>query len=61
MLKPGNVTFEQAAAVPAFGSIALDAVRTAGQRSSVQHVLVNGAASGVGMFSVLLAKASGAQ
>lgn len=61
VLKPDNVTFEQAAAVPTSGIIALHSVGTAGRLSAGQRVLVNRAASGVGMFSVLLAEASGAQ
>ncbi|MFC4588806.1 NAD(P)-dependent alcohol dehydrogenase [Sphaerisporangium corydalis] len=56
--KPGNVTFEQAAAVPTAGLIALRNL-PAGLRPG-QSVLVNGAGGGVGSMAVQLAKAYGA-
>jgi NADPH:quinone reductase-like Zn-dependent oxidoreductase len=58
--KPSNVTFEQAAAVPTSGFIALLGVRDLGGVKPGQHVLINGAGGGVGTFSVQLAKAFGA-
>jgi NADPH:quinone reductase-like Zn-dependent oxidoreductase len=57
--KPGNVTFEQAAAVPTSGLIALRAVRDGGVRAR-QRVLVNGAGGGVGSLALQIAKAYGA-
>jgi NADPH:quinone reductase-like Zn-dependent oxidoreductase len=60
-LKPANVTFEQAAAVPTSGLIALQNVRHQGQVRVGEKVLVNGAGGGVGVFAVQLAKAYGAQ
>ncbi|WP_457965289.1 NAD(P)-dependent alcohol dehydrogenase [Arthrobacter sp. D1-29] len=60
-LKPANLTFEQAAAVPISGGTALQAVRDAGQVTAGQSVLVIGAAGGVGSFAVQLAKAFGAE
>lgn len=57
--KPGNVTFEQAAAVPTAGLILLLNVRDA-QLLPGHHVLVNGAGGGVGALAVQLAKARGA-
>lgn len=58
-LKPANVTFEQAAAVPTAGYITLLNLPRGGLRSG-QRVLVNGAAGGVGSIAVQLAKAGGA-
>ena len=58
--KPAAVTFEQAAAVPTSGLIALRSVRGEGRVLPGQRVLVNGAAGGVGMLVVQIAKASGA-
>ena len=57
--KPGNVTFEQAAAVPTSGLIALHNLQQ-GRLRRGQRVLVNGAGGGVGAFAVQLAKARGA-
>jgi NADPH:quinone reductase-like Zn-dependent oxidoreductase len=59
-LKPGNLTFEQAAAVPVSGQTALQAVHTAGRVRPGHRVLVIGAGGGVGSFAVQLAKAAGA-
>lgn len=55
--KPARLTFEQAAAVPSSGCTALKGLRDAGQVRPGQHVLVIGAAGGVGTFAVQLAKA----
>ena len=60
-IKPGNVTFEQAAAVPTAGMIALRSVRDEGQVRKGQKVLVNGAGGGVGSLVVQIAVAFGAQ
>ncbi len=58
--KPGNLTFEQAAAVPISGMTALVAVRDRGDVKPGQRVLVIGAGGGVGSFAVQVAKALGA-
>ena len=59
--KPANLTFEQAAAVPAAAMTALQALRNKARLERGQKVLVNGASGGVGTFAVQLAKVFGAQ
>ena len=60
-LKPENISFEQAAAVPISGYAALQAVREHGRVRAGQRVLIIGAGGGVGTFAVQLAKAYGAE
>jgi NADPH:quinone reductase-like Zn-dependent oxidoreductase len=60
-LKPTNLTFEQAAAVPTAGIMALQGLRDAGKVQPGQKVLINGAAGGVGTFAVQIGKALGAE
>ena len=59
--KPQAITFEQAASIPVAGCTALQALRDHGRLQPVQHVLVIGAAGGVGSFAVQIAKALGAE
>ncbi len=59
-LKPANVTFEQAAAVPTSGLIVLLNLRGRARVKPGQRVLVNGAGGGVGIFALQIVKAHGA-
>lgn len=59
--KPANLTFEQAAAVPMAGLVALQAIRDHGKVGPGSRVLINGASGGIGTFAVQIAKALGAE
>ena len=59
-VKPRNVSFEQAAAVPVAGLTALQALRDHGRVQRGHKVLINGASGGVGTFAIQIAKAFGA-
>jgi len=62
-LKPANLTFEEATAVPESAIVALQGLRDKGkiQRERGQKVLINGTSGGVGSFAVQIAKSFGAE
>ena len=59
--KPATATFEQAAAIPQAGVLALQALRKGGSIEPGQTVLINGAGGGVGTFAIQIAKHAGAE
>lgn len=61
VLKPTSMTFEQAAAIPQAGLLALQGLRYKGEILPGQSVLLNGAGGGVGTFAVQIAKSFGAE
>jgi NADPH:quinone reductase-like Zn-dependent oxidoreductase len=60
VMKPSNISFEQAGSVGIAGVTALQGLRDKGRIQAGQKVLINGASGGVGTFAVQIAKAFGA-
>ncbi|MFT6331162.1 MAG: NADPH:quinone reductase-like Zn-dependent oxidoreductase [Bermanella sp.] len=60
VLKPQSITFEEAAAIPQAGLLALQGLVDKGQIAAKQNVLINGAGGGAGTFAVQIAKCIGA-
>jgi NADPH:quinone reductase-like Zn-dependent oxidoreductase len=58
---PAGLTYEQAAALPQAGAIAVQGIRDKGQVQPGQKVLINGGGGGSGMYAVQLAKLDGAE
>lgn len=60
-LKPAELTFEEAAAVPLAAQTALQALRDLGRLAPGGRVMINGASGGVGTFAVQVARILGAE
>ncbi|MCB9896220.1 MAG: NAD(P)-dependent alcohol dehydrogenase [Planctomycetes bacterium] len=61
VLKPGNLSFEEAAVVAISGLTALQALRDVAEVQPGQKVLIIGASGGVGSYAVQIARALGAE
>ncbi len=59
--KPSNMTFEEAAPVPASGCAALVFLRDTGKIKTGDNVLINGASGALGTYGVQIAKSYGAE
>jgi NADPH:quinone reductase-like Zn-dependent oxidoreductase len=61
VLKPAELSFEEAAGIPVAALTALQGLRDQGKLKAGQKVLINGASGGVGTYAVQIAKAMGAE
>ena len=61
VLKPANLTYEEAAVVPHGAMTALHFMRDQANIEPGQRVLINGASGGIGQYAVQLAKSFGAE
>ena len=59
--KPAGMTFEEAAAIPQAGMLALQGLRDKGQLQPGQKLLINGAGGGVGTLGIQIAKTYGVE
>lgn len=60
-LKPGDLTFEKAAAIPQAAMLAAQGLRDKERLSKGQSLLVNGAGGGMGTFALQIARLRGAE
>jgi len=60
-IKPAGMTFEQAAAIPQAGVLALQGIQDYGKVKKGYKVLLNGAGGGVGTFAIQIARSLGAE
>lgn len=61
VIKPAAMTFEEAAAIPQAGMLAVQGLIDKGNIKEGQKILVNGAGGGVGTFAIQLAKLYGVE
>lgn len=60
-IKPESVTFEEAAAISEGSLTAMPFLRDGGKLQAGQRILINGAAGGIGVYAIQLAKYLGAE